>query len=311
MNGQETGGEMIEKKDLQESLGDLPVLLWRIEVARSRIEFLNWQAQPGLGLDVAQLLKNRDYRNRFIHPEDCAALDELMQKLRRGEGGTLLFRALGAGGRLLWFSLSGRRSLRDNGFMAGNLLELSAVVDDVRRKAATPASASAPSKAAAPAQQLQQAMRSIHRIDEVLQLLLESQTQPLFDAILFSDIHVRKNRVVVYSCGIPLASLPQGKIFPYEGTIAENILQFGLDHLIVDDTHDSIKAIDWALFVPAGIRSYFAKPFYHGQTLRSVLILCATVPNRFAGATTTSFEELYPPFLCGLKQWRKRNRAPV
>jgi hypothetical protein len=310
MNGSETGGEMIAITDLQESLGALPALLWRIEVARSRIEFLNWQAQPGLGLDVPQLLKNRDYRDRFIHPEDRTALDELMQKLRRGEGGTLLFRALGAGGRILWFKLSGRRSLQDDGFMAGHLLELSTVVDDIRRRTAS-ASVPAPSQKAVPAQQLQQEMRGINRIDKVLQLLFESQSEPLFDAIIFSDIHVRKNQVVVYSCGVPLSSLPQGKVFPYEGTIAENILQFGLENLIVDDTHDSIKAIDWALFVPAGIRSYFAKPFYHGQKLHSVLILCATTPNRFAGTTVASFEGLYPPFLCGLKQWRQRNKVPA
>lgn len=310
MDGSEIGGELIATKDLQESLGDLPVLLWRIEIARSRIEFLNWQARPRLELDVALLLKNRDYRNRFIHPEDCAALDELMQKLRRGEGGALLFRALGAGGRHLWFKLSGQCSLQNKGFMAGHLLELSAAVEDIRSKTDL-STATAPSQTAVPAQQFQQAMHGIHRIDKVLQLLLENQSQPLFDAIIFSDIHVRKNQVVVYSCGVPLDYLPQGKIFPYEGTIAENILQFGLENLIVDDTHDSIKAIDWALFVPAGIRSYFAKPFYHGKMLDSVLIFCATTPNRFAGTTVASFEEFYPPFLCGLKQWRQHNKSPA
>jgi hypothetical protein len=68
-----------------------------------------------------------------------------------------------------------------------------------------------------------------------------------------------------------------GEMYSYEGTIAQDIERFKLDYLIVDDTLDSIKAIDWALFIPKGIRSYFARPFYGRGALRAVMILCSLV----------------------------------
>ena len=90
------------------------------------------------------------------------------------------------------------------------------------------------------------------------------------NAIMLSDVHPRTNKVFVTGAGTPLADMPPCEEFSYRGTIAEDIDRFNLDHLIVDETMDSIKPIDWALFIPRGIRSYFAKPFYEGKTLRTV-----------------------------------------
>ena len=75
--------------------------------------------------------------------------------------------------------------------------------------------------------------------------------------------------------------MTQGEKFSYRGTIAEDIARFNLDHLVVDETMDSIKPIDWALFIPHGIHSYYAKPFYMDGELQTVLILCSTEPERF------------------------------
>ena len=130
-----------------------------------------------------------------------------------------------------------------------------------------------------------------------------------FDGIIYSDILVKKGQVIVYGVGAPFKNLSFGLSFSYEGTIAENIEQYKLDHLIVDDTMSSIKAIDWALFIPYGIRSYFAKPFYERNVLRSVLILCSKKPNVFSEDKLDDYALLDEPFIKGLKSWRKAARV--
>ncbi len=144
-------------------------------------------------------------------------------------------------------------------------------------------------------------------IIKVLRILLENQyDKPKFDAIIFSDIFANKKKVQVYTAGSVFAKLRQGEPFPYEGTIAENIEKFKLDHLIVDDTFSSIKPIDWALFIPYGVRSYFAKAFYSRKLMRAVLILCSTAPHMFSENSISEYSLLYPGFLKGLNKWRQK-----
>lgn len=144
----------------------------------------------------------------------------------------------------------------------------------------------------------------------ILQTLLDNQFGRMnFESIIYSDVYTKKNRVVVYTAGETLASLEQGEMFPYEGTIAENIDRYKLDYLIMEDTFSSIKAIDWALFIPRGLRSYFAKPFYQRKVLRTVLVLCSTHPNAFSEKFLADYALLYKPFSLGLSNWRKAKRA--
>jgi PAS domain-containing protein len=148
-------------------------------------------------------------------------------------------------------------------------------------------------------------------IERILAAFLEAQLPSIsFDAIMFSDIHMRKNRVFVYSAGKPFATMPQGTMFSFEGTIAQDIERFKLDTLFVDDTLDSIKAIDWALFIPKGVRSYFAKPFYERGVLRSVLILCSLKPGQFPSEGLPEYAALFAPFKQAIQSWRKAQRHP-
>ena len=147
-------------------------------------------------------------------------------------------------------------------------------------------------------------------IVEVLEILLDNQPgEDPFDAVIYSDIHAKRNKVIVYTAGNPFDPLPQGETFAYEGTIAENIERFKLDHLIVEDTFASIKAIDWALFIPHGIRSYFAKPFYSRKVMRSVLILCSVKRHHFSHHRLEEYAIYDAPFLLGLKNRRSRRRG--
>ncbi len=157
---------------------------------------------------------------------------------------------------------------------------------------------------------LQKKMASVRDIVLALQILLENQMDSHhFDAIIYSDIYAKKNRVVVYTAGKAFSTLPQGEIFAYEGTIAENISHFKLDHLIVENTFASIKAIDWALFIPHGIRSYFAKPFYERRVMRSVLILCSEKENCFSPSHLDQYAVYYQPFLKALQNWRTARKT--
>jgi len=303
-------GEVFER-EVAACLDMMSPWLWRIEVAKSRIELLYRPRPESQDTDLLQLLKNRESRQRLVHPEDLATLESVMLGLRMGTSGTAVFRVLDAGGTT-WFRLSGCLSEDDPRFVLGYLIDISDVVEAVCRKmgSAMPPQLSQTERSLPflPTEKLLTAMAEADRIETVLQALFEHQGASRIDAVMFSDIHARKNRVYVYSHGQPFVNLPQGKVFPYEGTIAENIVNFGLDHLIVDDTLDSIKPIDWALFIPAGIRSYLAKPFYRGQSLRSVLIFCSMIPQRFSETGIQEFEFMYGPFLSGLKQWRKSMR---
>jgi hypothetical protein len=118
------------------------------------------------------------------------------------------------------------------------------------------------------------------------------------DGVLRSRIFGAENRVVVTGAGEPFLTMPTPETFPYEGSIAENIARFGLDHLIVEDTSRSIKPIDWVLFIPKGIRSYFAKPFFEKGVLKNVFIVCSTEAGRF----TERNVRCYAPMFGSLEQ---------
>lgn len=126
-----------------------------------------------------------------------------------------------------------------------------------------------------------------------LELMLASHEPHAFDGILYSDIHADKGHVTVYGAGKPDI---WAQTFAYEGTIAQNIERHGLNYLVVDDTLDSIKSIDWVLFVPRGIRSYFARPFYRRNQLKAILILCSVHPGAFSLAAAERYEVLAPAF---------------
>ncbi len=238
-------------------------------------------------------------------------LDHLFEELvfEKQWDGRLIFQrrdrsVFAASARMRLFYCKGRRVIRV-------AIHDMTVEDDILRNIA--GAGPPPSDPATPfrqqAKELMTKVAKVKDIHRVLQILLENQPDPeSFDAIIYSDIYARKNKVVVYTAGKAFRPLPQGEVYAYEGTIAENIDRFKLEHLIVDDTFASIKAIDWALFIPHGIRSYFAKPFYERNTIRSVLILCSVNSGHFSSRKLEEYAVYYDPFLRGMKNWRKEIR---
>ncbi|MCD6187870.1 MAG: hypothetical protein J7K09_06840 [Desulfuromusa sp.] len=152
-----------------------------------------------------------------------------------------------------------------------------------------------------------QNMAECSSIDEMLNLIYDSRDLfPGMDVIMFSDVYARQNKVVVYPKGEMLEPLEPASQYPYTGTIAENIDKENLEYLIVDDTQKSIKAIDWVLFVPKGIRSYTAKALYVRGAMRTVLIFCSLKINTFNDGHIVDVTDISTAFHQQLKKIRKK-----
>jgi len=144
-------------------------------------------------------------------------------------------------------------------------------------------------------------------ITGILDLILENQpVKGLANAILYSDIHLDEGIVYVWGAGEPFSNLAPAYSHPYEGTIAENIVNYNLNHIIVENTFESIKPVDWAIFIPHGIKSYFAKPFFTKGKITTVLIFCSTERALFNEENVKFYDSIYPAFENSLEVFKKR-----
>lgn len=118
---------------------------------------------------------------------------------------------------------------------------------------------------------------------QALQALLEHQPEGLkAEGVMLSHIYASENRVEVTGVGEPFKGMVPHTCYPYIGSIAENLVQYSLSHMVVEETIRSIRPIDWALFIPGGIHSYYAEPYYEGDELAYVLIYCSTKGGAFS-----------------------------
>ncbi len=421
----------VPAQGLAEYVESFPALLWRIEISRSRIEYLNTHELPSLGRESGLFMKSAEFRHRVLVAEDAPRMEEFMRAMLRGEHAQVIVRVatrdrvcrmkaacwmhphdlryhlgylidlpdlppardalLESESELsqvlehldapaLILDLESQRVLAANAG-AGRLFQRPArelarmrladithrsmahllrgldqellesgrwtghVLLAGRLKAVFPARADIrllrlggrrlgwmvltpeetgpaevargrdpePPRPGHDGQAFQAALAErldgLTAMDDILRVFQETQLPShRFDAVMFSDIQASRNRVVVYAAGEPFAAMEQGARHPYEGTIAQDIERYRLDHLIMDDTLGSIKAIDWALFIPKGIRSYFAQPFHQRGVLRAVLILCSLKPSAFPASGLEEYSLLFEPFRAAIQAWRTANR---
>ena len=242
--------------------------VFMVHVGSRQVVAANKAARDRLGIDPAkraadfdELLNGnpetylRDVYERLLFDLSWNGLLEM--KAADGESFVCLarVRAYDRDGRhLLWFSLTPRVTPHD-----ADVVHRPALTDEGRRK-----------------------LDKARSLSDLLAVLLENQPQDgRADAALLSQIFIAEGHVVVTGVGAPFRGIDAHDTYPYPGSIAENIVLYNLDTLIVEDTSKSIKPIDWALFIPRGIRSYFAIPFFYENVLRDVLIFCSTTPNAF------------------------------
>lgn len=410
--------------DLLSFVNDFPALLWRIEIAKSRIEFLNNNYIVAQGLDGKLLLKNIQYQQKMLLTEDAYLLDTFMNAVREGRTAATVFRVQTEYNEIVWLKLTGAANSWDSRYYYGFLLNITDTVEVIKNIVGkdinlqllvddtdNPAliidydsrnviccnsaarelfgkwqkdlaelkledlyrasmnvtmreilekvlltrkwkgkldfyhndkrgvfsaettiryllhktrkllriSFSNPQIKHKPVREVKRKSDAAVRkhLEEhvektptdISRIMKAALSSPIidknYDGILFSDIHVRKNKVFVYWAGHPFEGMEQGAPFPYKGSIAEDINRFNLTHLSLTDTQESIKPIDWVLFVPQGIRSYFARPFYSRKVLRTVFILCSKSPETFAGYAAEDFDSLFEPLDETIRAWRR------
>lgn len=138
-------------------------------------------------------------------------------------------------------------------------------------------------------------------IPALLTSLLEAQ--PLegpANAVMLSRVFISENRIIISATGAGFDPQEEAT-HSYKGSIAENIVNFNLKHIIVEDTSKSIKPIDWALFIPKGVRSYYAQPCFNKNNIQSVLIFCSTEPGQFNENNISLYRQFFSPFQQGLQ----------
>ncbi len=115
-----------------------------------------------------------------------------------------------------------------------------------------------------------------------LEAMLTHQPEAMqAEGLMLSRIYPEEDRVEVTGVGTPFAGMEDKASYPYVGSIAENLVQYGLGHLVVEETTRSIRPIDWVLFIPRNVHSYYAEPWFENGKLRYVLIYCSTAPAAF------------------------------
>ena len=129
---------------------------------------------------------------------------------------------------------------------------------------------------------------------------------PEVDGLMLSHIQSGSGKVTVYGVGRAFENLEWGAVHAYEGTIAQDIERFDLSSLLVEDTLDSVKSVDWALFTPLGVRSYYARPFYAEHGLYAVLILASRKAKAFGTDADTRYADVSESFGRLVQRWRQR-----
>jgi len=296
-------------------VSDFQALLWRVEIPLSRIELLNDFVIAGLDEDTPLFMKNASFRDTLLLAGERERVDEFFDKMKERQSASTVFRITNKAGKIMWLKLVGVRSSCDPNFYHGTLSDVTdtaAVVTKVAEKAFVDESRAAlPKKRPVTTSLPMGSQYEIDIVDSLETMLKTLSNREDVDGALFSVVHSNASKVYVYYAGKVFHNAVQGEIFPYKGTIAQDIAHYSHDFLVVDNTMDSIKPIDWALFVPQGIRSYYAKPYYLNGVMTSVVIVCSKKSGNFTGKGVNSYDDIFDPFVELARTWRRQDNVKI
>lgn len=277
------------------------ILLWEINLLKQSLHVAMQAGWDEFPHDAAKIMKNPGYRQEVVKGEDLEGLNSALANIRKGKSCKVVFRILSCDNLTHWCLLAGNAEDSTPDTIYGSLI---CVEDHLISQAdyghpqnheSHPVSADA----GLPGRRMEALKRRLGRTDDLyerLQAICDWEQDGVFETVLFSDVKLREGRVEVHKAGALFKTLPQGKSFPYEGTIAEMIVSLNLSYIVVDDAMESLKPIDWALFVPHGIRSYFAVPFFENRVIRGVLIFCSADANGFSDDQEMYFKSISEAF---------------
>ncbi len=275
---------------LDKHLAGSSILLWKINLLKQSLHVTMHAGWADFPHDVAKLMKDPAYREAIVRKSDLEGLAKALSSLRRGLTARVVFQIGNSDNSTHWCLLVGNPQQGVFDEIYGSLLCIDMKLIGPGRAGALLGEDAGPAQHPVSDQQLssrhlealQNRLASGNGLIDRLQGICSWDNSNAFDSLLFSDVQQAEDKVVVYGAGAAFADLKEGGAYPYEGTIAEMIVSLNLDHMIVEDTMESLKPIDWALFVPQGIRSYFAVPTFAGGTIRGVLIFCSSNANQFS-----------------------------
>ncbi|WP_143181401.1 hypothetical protein [Pseudovibrio exalbescens] len=297
------------KSRLDKHMVGCSILLWKINLLKQSLHVSMHAGWDQFPYDVAGIMKNPGYRQSVVQADDLPGLDAALTTIRKGRSSSVVFRITSCDNLTYWCLLAGRAQEGAADAIYGSLV----CIEDRLIKQLdmeSPVSADRPFEgqtgddvavSTAELVGLKRALSGHRDLHGRLEALCEWNEGQLFEAVLFSDVKQDIGRVEVHRAGAAVAELPQGKSYPYDGTIAEMIVSLDLRYMVVEDTMESLKPIDWALFVPHGIRSYFAVPCFEQGQIRSVLIFCSREASEFSMDQEYFFHKVSEMFMDGLQ----------
>lgn len=150
---------------------------------------------------------------------------------------------------------------------------------------------------------------TIAQIPDILNRLKSNPyAQFQIEALMVVDLQAPRKKPNIHVVGESFALSDFQSHFNFEGAIMQDIRQRRVEHVILEDTLESTRPIDWALFIPYGIRSYFVKPYFFGSKLRHLLFFCSTEVGAFSEKQLDVYQMYSKAFIKGLRKWRKRPR---
>lgn len=280
------------------------ILLWEINLLKQSLHVTMHAGWADFPHDIAEIMKNPAYRESVVKSDDLDGLNSALASIRKGKSCKVVFRILSCDNSTHWCLLVGNAQEGAADSIYGSLIciedqFISQADYGHLQKTNVHMFDEAGQALGLSAQRLNGLKRKLGQkrdLHERLEAICEWEKEGVFETVLFSDVKVREGRVEVHKAGALFTSLQQGKSYPYEGTIAEMIVSLNLSYMVVDDTMESLKPIDWALFVPQGIRSYFAVPYFAGGIIRGVLIFCSANASDFSDDQEFYFKSISQAF---------------
>ena len=114
--------------DPEDFIEEFQGLLWRIEYAKSRIEYLNKWEIASLQDQTRYFLKDPELRRRLILPEDFHLFDDFMEHVRTRRRASVVFRVHAPDNRMAWIKLIGTPSEREPRYFFGFMLDVTETV---------------------------------------------------------------------------------------------------------------------------------------------------------------------------------------
>jgi hypothetical protein len=122
----------ITPEEFADFVSHFPALLWRIDLIKNKIEYLNRHQIKGLGEQSGLLLQNMTFRKKMVLQEDYHLLEQFMSSVRNGRTTATIFRIRIDESEIIWVKVTGTVYRKNPRFYMGYMLDVSDTVGIVQ-----------------------------------------------------------------------------------------------------------------------------------------------------------------------------------